>query len=381
MKALAPFKEAAEAVIETGGDAFKLCYQCGLCSGVCPWNLVRSFTPRGVMHEVQLGLIELEREEIWLCATCGACVKRCPRGVNLIDVMRAMRRIAVQWRAVPESLRLTLASLGTVGNPFGEAREKRADWARNLGVKAFSRETELLFFPCCTPAYDPKAKAAAIAMVKVLKEAGADFGILGSQESCCGESARKAGDESLFQSLANDNIKAFTKNGVKRVLTLSPHCYHTFRNEYPELGLSGVEVVHYTQYLLELLQSKRLKLSKAVNKKVAYHDPCYLGRHNDIYEEPREVLRSIPGLELVELPDCRENSLCCGGGGGRIWMETKREERFTEIRINQALEVGADILAVACPYCYINLQDSLVTMGKEDVLQIKDISELIAEAI
>lgn len=381
MKAVTPFKEAAEAVIEAGGDAFKLCYQCGLCSGVCPWNLVRSFSPRGVMHEAQLGLIELEREEIWLCATCAACVKRCPREVNLIDVMRAMRRIAVQWRAVPESLRLTLASLGTVGNPFGEAREKRADWARDLGVKAFSREIELLFFPCCTPAYDPKAKVAAIAMVKILKEAGVDFGILGSQENCCGESVRKAGDESLFQKLAKDNIEAFTQSGVRRILTLSPHCYHTFRNEYPELGLNGVEVVHYTQYLLELLQSKRLKLSKAVDKKVAYHDPCYLGRHNGIYEEPREVLRSIPGLELVELPDCRENSLCCGGGGGRIWMETKREERFTEIRINQALEVGAEILAVACPYCYINLQDSLVTMGKEDVLQIKDISELIAEAI
>jgi len=381
MKAITPFEEAAEAIIEAGGDAFRLCYQCGLCSGTCPWNLVRIFSPRGFLHETQLGLVELEREEIWLCATCGACVKRCPRGVNLIDVMRALRRMAVEWRAVPESLRLTLANLGGVGNPQGEAREKRADWAKDLGVKPFTGETELLLFPCCTPAYDPKAKVTAIAMVKILKEAGVNFGILGIEENCCGESARKSGDEALFQTLASSNIETFTRNGVKKILTLSPHCYHTFKNEYPEFGLAGVEVVHYTQYVLDLLRSGRLKLTKGINKKATYHDPCYLGRHNEIYEEPREVLRTIPGLELIELPDFRENSLCCGGGGGRIWMETKRDERFTEIRINQALEVGADILAVACPYCYINLQDSLLTMDKGDVLQVKDILELLVEAI
>ncbi len=381
MEIASPFMEAAEAVVEAGGDDLNLCFSCGVCTGSCPWNLVRSFSPRLLIHQAQLGLVELDREEIWLCTSCDTCVKRCPRGVNLIDVMRAMRRIGVQWRAVPESLRLTLANLGGVGNPFGEAREKRADWAQGLGVKAFTRETELLLFPCCTPAYDPIAKVAAVALVKILKAAEVDFGILGTPENCCGESARKAGDEPLFQSLAKGNIETFTQKGVKKILTLSPHCYHTFKNEYPELGLEDVEVVHYTQYVLDLVRSGRLKLSKALGRRVTYHDPCYLGRHNDIYDEPRELLRSIPGLELVEMADYRENSLCCGGGGGRIWMETKREERFTEVRINQALEVGADILAVACPYCYINLQDSLVTMGKEDVLQIKDISELVAEAI
>ena len=380
MKAVSPFKEAADAIIEAGGDAFKLCYQCGICSGSCPWNLVRSFIVRKLMHETQFGLIDLESDEVWLCATCGACVQRCPRGVNLIDIMRAMRRIAVEWRAVPQSLRVALASLGSVGNPWGEAREKRADWAKDLGVKTFTRGTELLYFPCCTPAYDPRARIAATSMAHILNKLGVDYGILGTEESCCGESARKAGDEALFQSLARNNIAAFVQNGVRKILTQSPHCYHTFKSEYPEFGLE-FEVVHYTQYLARLIEEGSLKLTKELNKRVAYHDPCYLGRHNNIYDEPRQVLKSIPGLELIELPDSRDESLCCGGGGGRIWMETAKEERFADIRIEQALEVGADVLAIACPYCTLNLEDSLLTMGKGDVLQVVDIAQLVAEAI
>lgn len=380
MKAVSPFKEAADAVIEAGGDAFKLCYQCGICSGSCPWNLVRSFIVRKLMRETQFGLIDLESDEVWLCATCNACVQRCPRGVNIIDIMRAVRRIAVEWRAVPQSLRVALASLGSVGNPWGEAREKRADWAKDLGVKTFTKGTELLYFPCCTPAYDPRARLAATSMVHILNKLGVDFGILGIEESCCGESARKAGDEALFQSLARNNIAAFVQNGVRKILTQSPHCYHTFKSEYPEFGLE-FEVVHYTQYLAGLIEEGSLKLTKELNKRVVYHDPCYLGRHNNIYDEPRQVLKSIPGLELVELPDSREDSLCCGGGGGRIWMETAKEERFADIRIEQALEVGADVLAVACPYCTLNLEDSLLTMGKGDVLQVVDIAQLVAEAI
>ena len=380
MKAVSPFKEAADAIIEAGGDAFKLCYQCGICSGSCPWNLVRSFIVRKLMHETQFGLIDLESDEVWLCATCGACVQRCPRGVNLIDIMRAMRRIAVEWRAVPQSLRVALASLGSVGNPWGEAREKRADWAKDLGVKTFTRGTELLYFPCCTPAYDPRARIAATSMAHILNKLEVDFGILGTEESCCGESARKAGDEALFQSLARNNIAAFVQNGVRKILTQSPHCYHTFKSEYPEFGLE-FEVVHYTQYLARLIEEGSLKLTKELNKRVAYHDPCYLGRHNNIYDEPRQVLKSIPGLELIELPDSREDSLCCGGGGGRIWMETVKEERFADIRIEQTLEVGADVLAIACPYCTLNLEDSLLTMGKGDVLQVVDIAQLVAEAI
>jgi len=380
MKAVAPFKEAIDTVIEAGGDAFKLCYQCGVCSGSCPWNLVRTFLPRKLIRETQFGLVDLESDEIWRCVGCRTCVQRCPRGVELVDIMRAIRRIAVEWRAVPASLRTAMTSMGTVGNPWGEAREKRADWAEGLNVKTFTKGTELLLFPCCTPAYDPRARVMATSVVHILNAMGADFGILGVEESCCGESVRKAGDEALFQSLARDNITAFVENGVKKILTVSPHCYNSFKKEYPEFGLE-FEVIHSTQYLAELVEQGRLKPTKELNKRVAYHDSCCLGRYNDIYDEPREVLKSIPGIELVELPDSREESLCCGGCAGRLWLETPKEERLSDIRIEQALEVGADVLALSCPYCFLNLEDSLLTMGKGDVLELKDVTQLVVEAI
>lgn len=380
MTVINPLTEAAEAIIEAGGEALKSCYQCGLCTGACPWNLVRSFLTRRLIHGAQLGLVELESEDVWLCATCGACVERCPRGVEIVDIMRALRRIGAQWAATPKSLKTVMASLGSVGNPVGEAREKRADWAKGAKVKTFTPGTEYLYFSCCVPAYDPQAKRIALATASVLNKAGVDFGIIGSEESCCGESARKVGEEELFQSLANANIEAFKKHGVNKVIASSPHCYHTFKNEYAALG-GDFEVLHITQFLAGLIEKKKLKLKKPLPKKVAYHDPCYLGRHNKIYDEPRKVLQSIPGLELVELPDCREDSLCCGGGGGRIWMETKKGERFSDLRIEQALGVGAEVLAIACPYCLLNFQDSLLTLGKESALEVKDISELVNEAI
>lgn len=380
MAVINPFAEAAEAIIEAGGETLKSCYQCGLCTGTCPWNLVRSFLTRRLIHEAQVGLVELESEDVWLCATCGACVERCPRGVEIIDIMRALRRIGSQWAANPKSLRTVMASLGTVGNPMGEAREKRADWAKDLGVKTFALGTEFLYFPCCTPAYDPQAKRIARAAANLLNKAGVDFAILGQEENCCGESARKAGEEELFQRLAQANIEAFKRHGVTKVIVSSPHCYHTFKNEYPAIG-GNFEVLHVTQLLAELIENKRLKLKKSFPKKVAYHDPCYLGRHNKIYDQPRKVLESIPGLELVELADCREESVCCGGGGGRIWMETKKGERLSDLRIEQAIEVGAEVLAVSCPYCLINFADSLLTMDKEGVLEVRDISELVSEVI
>jgi len=382
MQAVAPFKEAADIIKEEGGEILKLCYQCGVCSATCPWNLVRSFIVRRIMHEAQLGLVDLEADEMWLCTSCKACVQRCPRGVEIIDVMRAMRRVITEVGVakVPDSLRIAVKNISGVGNPLGEPPEKRADWAEGLEVKTYTKGTEVLYFPCCIPAYDPKVKRVARATASILEEAGVDFGILGVAEKCCGESIRKAGSESLFQSLVQSNISVFQEAGVSKVVTTSPHCYSTFKNEYPEFG-GNFEVIHYSQYLAELIKEGRLKLSKELNKKVTYHDPCYLGRHNGIYDEPRQVLQSIPGLELVEMVDSRENSLCCGGGGGRIWMETKKGERFSDIRIEQALEVGASILAVACPYCMLNFEDSVLTLDKGDVIEIKDIAELVQEAI
>ncbi len=380
MDAVSPLIEAVDAIIEAGGEALKSCYQCGLCTATCPWGLVRNFLSRRVIHQAQIGLVELDSEEVWLCASCGACVDRCPRGVEIIDIFRAIRRICTEWGAIPKTIKPVIGGIVSLGNPWGGAREERADWAKGLEVESFTPEAEFLYFPCCTPAYDRRARNIALATAGILKKAGVTFGILGPEENCCGESIRKVGAEDSFQSLAQANIEAFKRHGVQKILTSSPHCYHTFKREYPELG-GDFEVVHVTQLLAELLEEGRIRPTKSYPKKVTYHDPCYLGRHNGVYDEPRKVLQAIPELELIELPDCREHSLCCGGGGGRIWMETKREERFSELRIHQALDIGAEVLAICCPYCMLNFNDSLLSMGKEDVLEVKDISELVHEVI
>jgi Fe-S oxidoreductase len=386
MKVTNPHEEVKGAIIEAGGEALKSCYQCGFCTAICPWNLVirfpARFAARRLIHQAQLGLVDFKVDDIWMCTTCIACAQQCPRGVEMIDVMRALRRVILEFGVakVPDSLRITLKNISKVGNPFGEEPEKRADWAKGLDVKIHTKSTEILYFPCCTPAYDTKVQGVARAAVNILKKAGVDFGILGAKEVCCGESVRKVGDEALFQSLAQSNINAFVEAGVKKIVTTSPHCYSTFKNEYSKLG-GNFEVFHFCQYLAELIQEGKLKFTKELNKRVSYHDPCYLGRHNGIYDKPRVVLESIPGLELIELPNSGEDSLCCGGGGGRVWMETKKGERFSDLRVEGALEVKADILATCCPYCIANLTDSVLTMGKGDAIEIKDISELIQEVI
>jgi len=382
MEMLSPYKEATDVILEAGGEPLKLCYQCGLCTGVCPWNTVRSFMVRRLMHEAQLGAIDFASEDAWICATCRACVQRCPRGVEIIDVMRAVRRAIVSLGVgiVPDALRISAKNIAGVGNPLGEEPEKRDDWAKELGVKRFARGTEILYFPCCIPAYDPDVKTVARSTATILGRLGINFGLIGSEGKCCGEAIRKAGHEDTFQSLAQSNINLFSSNGVKTVIVSSPHCYHAFKNEYPVLG-GNFQVLHITQYLASLIDQGKLKFSKEIKQRVIYSDPCYLGRHNNIYDEPRKILQSIPGLELIEFPDFREEAICCGGGGGRIWMETKKGERFSDIRVEQALEKGANIIAVACPYCFLNYRDSVLSMDKAETIQVKDVSELVAEAM
>jgi Fe-S oxidoreductase len=242
---------------------------------------------------------------------------------------------------------------------------------------------EILYFVGCYYSYDPRMQKVAVATAEILQKAGVDFGILGSQESCCGESIRKTGNEEVFKALARANIKAFIDNGVKRVLVSSPHCYHTFKNEYPEF-MVHFDVVHMSEFLAELIETGRLDLNGKLGKfekKVTFHDPCYLGRHNGIYDAPRDVLKKLPGLELVEMPDTRDGSLCCGGGGGRIWAETPKEERFSDLRVAQAKETGAEVLATACPYCISNFEESKLALGEDEPIEIKDIIEVIHEAL
>jgi len=380
---VADYKEIVDVIKLNGGDAFKRCFQCGLCDAVCPWNRVRTFSMRKLVRQATFGLTDIESEDIWRCTTCGRCPQQCPRDVRQIDSGVALRRIATEYGVFPTSvkpIRSISASLVGEGNPLNEERRNRAKWAEGLGVPEFNEEMELLYFPGCYLAFDPRLKKVARATAAILQKAGVEFGILGSKENCCGESIRKTGDEALFRRLAKENIKTFIDHGVKRILVSSPHCYHTFKNEYPDFRVN-FEIVHISQFIHELIAEGRLEIKKEYAKKVAYHDPCYLGRHNGVYDEPRAALQKAPGLELLELPDSRQDSLCCGGGGGRIWMETPKGERFCDIRVQQALDLGAQVLATACPYCISNFEDSKLTLDVVDDIEIKDITEIVQEVI
>ncbi len=383
METVSPLAEIVDEIKEAGGEAYRFCYQCGKCDVVCPWNRVTDFSIRKIIRQAALGLPDIELEDIWRCTTCGNCPARCPRGVEQIEVGVAIRRIASAYGVFPggaSAVQDAGRSLVAEGNPLGEQRASRTDWADGLNVKTFSEGQEILYFVGCYYSYDPRNQKVARATAKLLQKAGVDFGILGTAENCCGESIRKAGNEDAFKQLARENIKAFIDSGVKRILVSSPHCYHTFVNEYSEFMMK-LEVVHITQYLAELVEQGRLEIGGEFAKKVAYHDPCYLGRHNGVFDQPREVLLQLPGLELVELPDSREHSLCCGGGGGRIWMHTDKEERFGDLRLAQAKEVGADVLATSCPYCVSNFEESLIGLGDDEPLQIKDLTEVVLESL
>ena len=380
---VADYKEIIDVIKASGGDAFKRCFQCGLCDVVCPWNRVRTFSMRKIVRQATFGLTEIESEDIWLCTTCGRCPRQCPRDVQQIESGVSLRRIATEYGVFPapvKAVRTVSAHLIGEGNPFGEERKSRANWAEGLSVKTFTEGMEILYFPGCYLGYDPRLKKVARATAAILNSAGVDFGILGPKENCCGESIRKTGDEELFKRLARENIKTFIDNGVKKILVSSPHCYHTFKNEYPEF-MVNFEVVHISRYLFELIHGGRLTLNEEYGKHVTYHDPCYLGRHNGLYDEPREVLKKISGLELREMPESRVDSLCCGGGGGRIWMETAKGERFSDLRLQQAIDVGAEVLATSCPYCIANFEDSRLTLDVAENIEVKDITEIVVEVL
>jgi Fe-S oxidoreductase len=329
----------------------------------------------------QLGVEGYESDDVlYGCTTCNKCVLRCPRGVKIIDIVKSMRAMVAESGAAPAMLRTVAGSVHSNGNPWSEPREKRTAWMEGLDVPRFDGSQKYLLFVCCTSAYDPRGRQAAKALIKVLDAAQISYGVLDGTENCCSESIRKIGEEDLFISTASSNVKLFNDLGVKSIITTSPHCMYTFLNDYPELG-GQWDVAHYTQVLADSLDSGDLEILHPLDAIVTYHDPCYLGRHSGVYQAPRTLLGAVAGAGLVEMGRNREDSLCCGGGGGRLWMETKPEWRFSDLRVREACGTGASILATACPYCISMLEDSRKTTGNEQVIEVKDLSELIAEAL
>ncbi|MFQ5885345.1 MAG: (Fe-S)-binding protein, partial [Thermoplasmata archaeon] len=286
-----------------------------------------------------------------------------------------MRRMLVGGGMIPQMQRSAVSNIVQEGNPWGNPAEERMDWAKGLGVRPYEKGMDYLLFVGCAPSYDPRNQKVARALVEVLNKAGVSFGVLGTEERCCGDSARRIGDEQAFGTVAERNVRKFEEMGVESVVAISPHTFHTLKNDYREFG-GELEVVHHTQLLAELVDEGKLVPGR-LEKKVTYHDPCYLGRHNGVYEEPRKVLESIPGLELVEMERNREFSLCCGGGGGRFWTETPSDERFSNLRVEEAVGTNANLLVTGCPFCVLNFEDSAKALGKEIELPIKDTVEFL----
>jgi Fe-S oxidoreductase len=270
-----------------------------------------------------------------------------------------------------------LESVFKNGNPWGGVRDRRSKWIHDLDVKHVSLGAEILYFVGCTSAYDPRVQKVARSFIGCLKEAKIDFGILGNEENCCGNEVYGIGEKGLFSFLVEENMKIFNKYNVKRVVTSCPHSYNAFKNIYGQLDF---KTEHHSQLLASLIENGELTFSKEIRKNITYQDPCFLGRQNGIYDEPRKIIESLPGANFIELERSREKSLCCGGGGGRMWVDIPRE-RLAEIRIKEAVEAKGEIFATACPFCLLSLEDAVKTMGFEDKIKVMDIAELVSQAI
>ncbi len=383
-------EEIREVLIEEGAEDIYKCYQCGICTSICPWFQVDmyDFPVYRFSLETAMGMVassedkdELaaEIDKIYRCVGCEACLTLCPHGIDTPKILRAARRLLVDFGSYPDILKSTVQKIKNVGNPFGEPMEKRADWAKDLNVPEFQSEIDYLYFPCCLPAYDARNQNIARSTVGIFQKFDISFGILGTKEHCCGEAVRKIGSEQVFEQVCKANIKEFKNTGVKKVLVSSPHCFTTFKNEYPEFG-AEFEALHITQFLAELIDEGKIIPKKEFNKKVVYHDPCTLGRKNEIYEEPRNILQSIPGLELVEVEEFNRNlSVCCGAGSGGLWMEWDKDERIVNVRLKQLIETGADVIAVACPYCLQMFEETLKSMSTE--IEVLDVTEILYESL
>lgn len=373
---------AIEDVLAEVGETFMSCLQCGTCTSVCPWNLVSSYSPRQILRHLALefGSEQSVDQAVWNCVTCNACGVNCPRGIKIIDVMKAVRGLNISSGRIPESLEPPLDSLRVNGNPWSGAPDKRLEWAGDLDIPAFTPEHEYCLFTCCTTAYDPSNSKAGRALPQLLEYAGISFGTFGTEESCCGDQAHKLGAGEIFSELTRQNTELFLHGGVEKILTTSPHCLNAFKNNYAELKGSVLNE-HYTELLDRLLAEGRLRPTLEVASTVTYHDPCYLGRHNSIYEAPRRVLKSIPGLRLVEMANNRESSLCCGGGGGGAWNDDLAQQGFGVLRIRQALNTGAEVIATACPYCIRMLNDGVRELGVKNQIVVRDLAELLLQSV
>jgi Fe-S oxidoreductase/nitrate reductase gamma subunit len=388
------------------------CTRCGRCQDNCPAYLSgKALSPKqlildlkGHLQDVGPNLFNLLQKEdgngdkpsvsmigdvitpevIWDCTTCRACQEVCPIFVEHINKIVDMRRnLVLEQAEMPETAEMALRCIEERGHTCKGTTACRTDWCGDIeGAKilADDQDIEILYFVGCSAALEDRNMKVSAALGRIMQAAGVNFGVLGEAESCCGEPARRLGNEYLFQMQATKNIETFKRYGVKRIVVTCPHGYNTLKNEYPQFG-GEFEVIHHSQYIAELIQQGRLRLKNSLTENITYHDACYLGRHNDIYEEPRQVVEALPGAQFTEMERCRSSSFCCGGGGGHMWIEENVGTRISEMRTDQALATQASVLATACPFCLQMFEDAIKAKEASEAIRAMDIAELVAIAI